>query len=78
MPNGIIVANNNHKPIGSVKDSINDIIVNEIKNGESWFLLRDQQPCNECLYQRLCPSLSNYEIILNKPNLCNIIEHIRS
>lgn len=78
MPNGIIVANNNHKPIGSIKDSINDIIVNELKNGESWFLLRDQQPCNECIYQRLCPSPSNYEIVLDKPNLCNIIEHIRN
>lgn len=37
--------------------------------GEWW---EKTKPCVECCNRYLCPSPSNYETALNKPNLCNI------
>ena len=52
------------------KDSIYAIIRKEITEGQSWLRIRTQSPCDTCVYQWLCPSPSDYEIELNRPNLC--------
>jgi len=30
------------------------------------------EPCNNCIYNLLCPPISNYEYLINKHNLCNV------
>jgi hypothetical protein len=34
--------------------------------------IRNQTPCDDCVYQWLCPSPSDYEIAISRPNLCHV------
>lgn len=73
MPNGDVYANLKYKQLGNINThSIYEIIQKEINEGCSWLRIRNQSPCNNCIYQWLCPSPSNYEIAIGRPNLCNI------
>jgi len=72
MPNEIVYANPNTPPLGSIDDSPYSIVYKEFMEGESWFKIRDQAPCTECIYQWLCPTPSNYETVIGRPNLCHI------
>jgi pseudo-rSAM protein len=73
MPNGDAYANINHPTLGNIyMHSFVKIIQNEIDKGKSWFRIRNQAPCNDCVYQWLCPSPSNYEIDIGRPNLCHV------
>jgi len=73
MPNGDVYANLNHPALGNIyTDNIYEIVQKEIDEGQSWFRIRNQAPCNECVYQWLCPPPSNYEIAIGKPNLCHV------
>ena len=73
LPNGDILANPNNKKLGTIKDDrIHDIIYREMTEGNSWLRIRDQKPCCDCIYQWLCPSPSNYESVIGKPNLCHV------
>jgi pseudo-rSAM protein len=54
------------------KDQLSDIVRKELFENSSWRKIRDQQPCCDCLYQYLCPSPSNYELAIGKPNLCKV------
>ena len=54
-------------------DDYKKLIYNELRHGNSWRRTRDKQAiCKECIYKYLCPSPSNYEIAIQKPNLCNL------
>ena len=71
--NGYIYANPNYQPIGKWDDDYKKLIYNELRHGNSWRRTRDKQAiCKECIYKYLCPSPSNYEIAIQKPNLCNL------
>jgi pseudo-rSAM protein len=73
MPNGDAYANVNHPSLGNIhKHSIHEIVYNEIEKGKSWLRIRNMAPCNNCIYQWLCPSPSNYEIAIGRPNLCHV------
>lgn len=72
MLDGKIYANVNEQPLGCIGDTPYSIVYNEFKNGASWFRLRDQKPCSGCIYQWLCPSPSDYEIVIGRSNLCHI------
>jgi pseudo-rSAM protein len=73
LPDGNVKANLNTQAIGNIKtDSILNLIYKEMLDNTSWRKVRDMQPCNECCYQFICPSLSNYELVIGKPNLCHI------
>lgn len=72
LPDGNIFANINFPSIGYITDKIHDILYNELKTGVSWLRIRDKKPCNDCVYQFLCPPPSNYEAVIGKPNLCHI------
>ena len=73
MPNGDIYANTNHPLLGNIsKQSIDEIVYKEIEEGKSWFRIRNQAPCNVCVYQWLCPPPSNYEILIGRYNLCHV------
>ncbi len=73
MPNGDAYANVNHPALGNVyKQSLAEIVGKEMTEGQSWFRIRNQEPCNGCIYQWLCPSPSDYEIVIGRPNLCHV------
>lgn len=72
FPDETVYSNLNHKSIGSINEAPHDIIYREITEGKSWFYIRNQKPCCDCVYQWLCPSPSNYELVIGKPNLCHI------
>lgn len=73
MPNGDTFANINHPSLGNIHtDNIYEIVSKEVEIGVSWFRIRNQTPCNDCVYQWICPSPSNYEISIGRPNLCHV------
>lgn len=73
LSNGDVYANMRKPVIGNIyKNGIDEIINNEIKNGQSWLRIRDNNPCNQCLYQYICPSPSDIELAIGKENLCLI------
>ena len=71
MSNGDIYANVNYPILGNIHThSIYEIISKELEEGRSWLRIRNQAPCNTCLYQWFSPS--NYEIAIGRPNLCHV------
>ncbi len=55
------------------KNSFQELIYKEISNILTWKLTREHLPvCKNCNYCFLCPAPSNYEIALNKSNLCHV------
>ncbi len=71
--NGEVYSNVNNIALGNIADSnLLDLIGKEMTENLSWRKIREKQPCCDCLYQYLCPSPSNYEIVMNKQNLCHI------
>ncbi len=73
LPHGEIKANMNTRTIGNIKeDELVDIIQKELIQNTAWRKIRDSHPCNECIYQFICASPSNYEEIIGRNNLCHI------
>jgi pseudo-rSAM protein len=74
LPNGDTYANMNEKSLGNTfgNNTINKMVYTEMKDGSSWFKIRNEEPCADCCNKYLCPSPSNYEIIIGKQNLCHI------
>ncbi|MDR3218622.1 MAG: TIGR04150 pseudo-rSAM protein [Dysgonamonadaceae bacterium] len=73
MPDGNVYANVNSPVIGNIKtDSILCLIDKEMRINTAWRKIRNKKPCNDCSYQYLCPSPSNYELAIGKPNLCHV------
>jgi pseudo-rSAM protein len=72
LPDRKVYANVNHPPLGLINEPVNKMVFNEMDKGTSWRKIRDMKPCSDCVYQWLCPSPSNYELAIGKPNLCHI------
>jgi len=76
---GEIKLNNNTASIGNIKEtSLYKAVYDALaeKKHFPWFLTREKvEPCKNCIYSKLCPSISNYELFLNKYNFCKIIEN---
>ena len=73
MPIGDVFANLNYPTLGNIyTDNLYEIVQKEIDEGQSWFRIRNQSPCNDCVFQWLCPPPSNYEIAIGRPNLCHV------
>jgi pseudo-rSAM protein len=73
FPNGDVYANINSYAIGNIhKDTVLEIVNNEMKINTAWRKIRDTAPCLNCLYQFICPSPSNYELVIGKANLCSV------
>jgi pseudo-rSAM protein len=73
LTNGDVYANLNHPTLGNIStQSIDEIVYKELEEGKSWLRVRDQAPCNNCLYQWLCPSPSDYEVAIDRSNLCHV------
>lgn len=72
-PNGQVRANENSEVIGDInKNRLVDIIHSEMRLNTAWRKCREDKPCADCVYQWFCPSPSNYELVMGKPNLCHI------
>lgn len=69
---GKFYSNINYQPLGDIKKTTAEIIEKEWELGSIWKRVRNQEPCTDCVYQYLCPSPSNYEIVIGKNNLCHI------
>lgn len=73
LSNGDVYANLNYPSLGNIyTNNIHEILQKEVEEGKSWFRIRNQVPCTDCVYQWICPSPSNYEIALGRPNLCHV------
>ncbi len=71
-PNGEVYSNFNDEAIGTIKDMPQTLVFKEITKGKAWLRIRNETPCNNCIYQWLCPSPSHYEQVIGKFNLCTI------
>ncbi len=67
-----VYANMNLPKLGSYKGDLTRFIYRELLDGKSWFRLKENEICNECILKLICPSPSNYELAIGKPNLCHV------
>ena len=58
LSNGDIYANILHKKLGNIKTD--------------WLRIRNQKPCCDCLYQYICPSPSDLDLMIGQLNLCTV------
>ena len=60
--------------IGNIqKSSLKELVYKELTELETWLKVRSKEtPCKQCINKDLCPSISNYELVIGKNNLCNI------
>jgi len=73
FPDGNIYSNPNERPLGTIKDSLYEMLYKELTEGYAWMLTRDQkEPCTKCRFKFLCPPISNYEFAIGKFNLCHL------
>lgn len=73
LPDGNVYSNINNSPIGTMEDSVYDLLIKEMKSRSAWRLTRDIVPeCEKCLYRYLCPPPSNYGFVIGKFNLCHM------
>ncbi|MFC2155443.1 hypothetical protein ACFLRB_03000 [Acidobacteriota bacterium] len=74
LPDGSVYANVNADKLGRLgKDSLYKMLCKEMEKGSSWRRTRKKvKPCKDCLYELLCPPLSNYEYAIGRNNLCHI------
>jgi pseudo-rSAM protein len=79
LSNGAIHSDLNAPAVGNAgKDSIHEAIYRELFSGKSWRRVRTGVlPCKKCLYNLLCPPLSNYETHIGRNNLCSISDHMK-
>lgn len=72
LSNGDVYANMNHTRLGNLySNSLAELVYKELESQESWLLTRNQvYPCKQCVNRYLCPSISNYELVIGKNDLC--------
>lgn len=74
LPNGEVHANMNCASLGNIKEmTLSEIVYKEMTQSTAWFKLRDKGKCKNCINKYLCPSISDYELTLQKYDLCNIV-----
>ena len=56
--------------------SLLELIAKELEQNTAWRKIRNGEPCNTCLFQYLCPPISNYELIFKRQNLCSLYSNI--
>ena len=70
MPNKKIYSDINQPELGSICDSIYDLIIKELSCNYSWRWIRNNDSCQKCLYRYLCPSPTSYESVMNIKCIC--------
>ncbi len=73
LPDGKVKGNLEANVIGNIlNQNITEIIFNELKMNTAWRRVRTAKPCCDCIFQCFCPSPSNYERVIERPNLCHV------
>ncbi len=74
LPDNSIYGNLNVSKLGNLsEDSIYEMVEAAYSCNKSWQRLRKNvSPCKKCIYNLLCPPLSNYEYAIGQNNLCHI------
>jgi pseudo-rSAM protein len=74
LNNGHIHANIYEPKIGKLgNDSLYDVLDKALYKRKSWRRIRAKvKPCNQCVFQMMCPPISNYEYALGRYNLCHV------
>ncbi len=74
IPNGNVYSNLNKSKVGNLYlNDIDEILHNELHYKKNWFKVRKNvTPCKSCIYNALCPPISNYEYAIGKYNLCHV------
>ncbi|MBN1251561.1 MAG: TIGR04150 pseudo-rSAM protein [Bacteroidales bacterium] len=77
LPDGSVYSNLNAPRLGKMNiHNLEELILKEIYGQKNWFKLRKNvKPCKSCIYNSLCPPISNYEYAIGKFNLCHIFEN---
>lgn len=72
---GSVYSSFNLPKIGKIKidESFLPILAKTMDKNSSWRLIRKlKKPCMHCAYNFLCPPISDYELTINKTNLCHL------
>jgi pseudo-rSAM protein len=71
-----IYANVNHSKLGKLGEKdLFLFIARELRYGKSWARIRKNvSPCKRCVFNTLCPPITNYEYALGYYNLCHIMK----
>ncbi len=73
LSSGDIYSNVNEKRIGKIGQGIQEVLLEELYTGKGWFKVRKKLiPCKSCIYNQICPPISNYEYAFSRNNLCSI------
>lgn len=70
---GRIYLSPNRPPVGSLSEGLGRAMDSIRESGSLWFLTRERvEPCRDCVYNRLCCPISDYELRMKKFNLCHL------
>jgi pseudo-rSAM protein len=72
---GNIFTNTNLPSVGNIDDlELKQIIYEQITDDNSVWLKNKYgvEPCKNCIYNLLCPPISNYDYIFNQHDLCTV------
>ena len=71
---GQVYGNMNFPPVGNIRnDNLKDMVTQLMIGKQSpWLLTREFEPCKHCVNRYLCPPISNYELVMNRYNLCHV------
>lgn len=74
LPDGQTYSNPNDVPLGSIyEDDLSILLLKEFRQNKNWQKVRiNQQSCKNCLYQAICPPITNYEMTGHIDTICNI------
>lgn len=72
FPDGSVKANANMPVIGNIHKNIDHMLNSLFDKDSVWFQTRDKKPCKNCIYQWLCPPISNYELLTSVGYFCNL------
>lgn len=76
LSSGRVYSNVNFPALGVLGyDSIYEILYRELDRKRNWFRIRSNiSPCKGCVFNRLCPPITNYSYAIRRNDLCNIWE----
>jgi hypothetical protein len=69
---GNIYTSLNSEPVGTIESDIFSLVDEQLKKGSAWRSIRNNDICEKCLFQWLCPSPSEYNEVLDQPNMCDL------
>lgn len=72
MPDGQVYSDVTAEALGTIEDSIYDLIIRALEANYAWRKVRDSKRCRNCIYRWLCPSPSPYERAAGRETICTL------